>query len=141
MNKLIIALLSLGLMSCAQESVELVDTTWELNSMNSKELDRSIVMNEDSFTLIIFKEGAELRLGGRGDGNSIMGVVELDAPNSEIEFENMASTRMMSKNQTLEDEYLKMLDEVDGYSIKGSELNLMDDDKIVATYLYKKKKN
>ena len=43
-------------------------------------------------------------------------------------------TRMACPEMQYEDAFVKMLDEVDGYEIKGEELKLYDDKKLLAEF-------
>ena len=43
-------------------------------------------------------------------------------------------TRMACPEMQYEDAFVKMLDEVDGYEIKGAELKLYDDKKLLAEF-------
>ena len=51
-----------------------------------------------------------------------------------LEFENMGMTRMACPDMQYEDAFVKMLDDVDRFEIKGSELTFFDDDKSLAVF-------
>ena len=51
-----------------------------------------------------------------------------------LEFENLGMTRMACPEMQYEDAFVKMLDEVDGYEIKGEELKFYDDKKLLAEF-------
>ena len=48
----------------------------------------------------------------------------------ELEFKNLGMTRMACPDMQYEDAFVKMLDDVDRFEIKGSELTFFDDDKV-----------
>ena len=51
-----------------------------------------------------------------------------------LEFENMGMPRMACPDMQYEDAFVKMLDDVDRFEIKGSELTFFDDDKSLAVF-------
>lgn len=76
----------------------------------------------DSFTLSLTTENT---LTGKGDCNRLMGGYKSDNANGTISFGNVASTRMFCPNQANEDKFLKLLGEIDGYTIDGNMLMLV----------------
>ena len=71
-------------------------------------------------------------MSGRTNCNRFFGKYELKG--QKLEFENLGMTRMACPEMQYEDAFVKMLDEVDGYEIKGAELKLYDDKKLLAEF-------
>ena len=71
-------------------------------------------------------------MSGRTNCNRFFGRYELKG--QKLEFENLGMTRMACPEMQYEDAFVKMLDEVDRYEIKGSELKFYDDKKVVAEF-------
>lgn len=69
---------------------------------------------------------------GRTNCNRFFGKYELKG--QKLEFENLGMTRMACPEMQYEDAFVKMLDEVDGYEIKGEELKFYDDKKLLAEF-------
>lgn len=82
----------------------------------------------------------ENRVVGNGGCNSIMGSYNLEDGNK-IKFSKMASNMMACMEITYENEFLKVFEEVDSYSIKGDTLLLKSADmaslaKFTSVYFY-----
>ena len=71
-------------------------------------------------------------VAGRTNCNRFFGRYELKG--KKLEFENMGMTRMACPDMQYEDAFVKMLDDVDRFEIKGSELTFFDDDKSLAVF-------
>lgn len=71
-------------------------------------------------------------MSGRTNCNRFFGKYELKG--QKLEFGNLGMTRMACPEMQYEDAFVKMLDEVDGYEIKGAELKLYDDKKLLAEF-------
>lgn len=91
---------------------------WQLVQMDGM----SFKAEGDSFTLSLTTENT---LTGKGDCNRLMGGYKSDNANGTISFGNVASTRMFCPNQANEDKFLKLLGEIDGYTIDGNMLMLV----------------
>ena len=64
--------------------------------------------------------------------NRCFGKYELKG--KELELKNLGMTRMACPDMQYEDAFVKMLDEVDRFEIKGAELTLFDDHKALAVF-------
>ena len=84
----------------------------------------------DFFTLEF--NAADTMVAGRTNCNRFFGRYELKG--KKLEFENMGMTRMACPDMQYEDAFVKMLDDVDRFEIKGSELTFFDDDKSLAVF-------
>ena len=71
-------------------------------------------------------------VAGRTNCNRFFGKYELKG--QELSFENLGMTRMACPDMQYEDAFVKMLDEVDSYEIKGSDLKFFDDKKVIAEF-------
>ena len=84
----------------------------------------------DFFTLEF--NAADTMVAGRTNCNRFFGKYELKG--KELELKNLGMTRMACPEMQYEDAFVKMLDEVDGYEIKGEELKFYDDKKLLAEF-------
>ena len=71
-------------------------------------------------------------VAGRTNCNRFFGKYELKG--KELELKNLGMTRMACPDMQYEDAFVKMLDEVDRFEIKGAELTLFDDHKALAVF-------
>ena len=71
-------------------------------------------------------------MSGRTNCNRFFGKYELKG--QKLEFGNLGMTRMACPDMQYEDAFVKMLDEVDRFEIKGAELTLFDDHKALAVF-------
>ncbi len=78
----------------------------------------AINQETDFFTLEF--NAADTMVAGRTNCNRFFGRYELKG--KKLEFENMGMTRMACPDMQYEDAFVKMLDDVDRFEIKGSEL-------------------
>lgn len=92
---------------------------------------KAIDAEADFFTLQF--SAADTLVSGRTNCNRFFGKYELKG--QKLEFENLGMTRMACPEMQYEDAFVKMLDEVDGYEIKGEELKFYDDKKLLAEFL------
>ena len=114
--------------SAAQDKA-LEGTTWKLAQMQSIPA-TAIDREADFFTLEL--NAADTMVAGRTNCNRFFGKYELKG--QKLEFENLGMTRMACPEMQYEDAFVKMLDEVDGYEIKGEELKFYDDKKLLAEF-------
>ena len=84
----------------------------------------------DFFTLEF--NAADTMVAGRTNCNRFFGKYELKG--KELELKNLGMTRMACPDMQYEDAFVKMLDEVDRFEIKGAELTLFDDHKALAVF-------
>lgn len=86
---------------------------------------RGVGKEADFFTLEF--NAADTMVAGRTNCNRFFGKYELKG--KELELKNLGMTRMACPDMQYEDAFVKMLDEVDRFEIKGAELTLFDDHK------------
>ena len=114
--------------SAAQDKT-LEGTTWKLAKMES--IPATAINQETDFFTLEFN-AADTMVAGRTNCNRFFGRYELKG--KKLEFENMGMTRMACPDMQYEDAFVKMLDEVDRFEIKGAELTLFDDHKALAVF-------
>ena len=114
--------------SAAQDKT-LEGTTWKLAKMES--IPATAINQETDFFTLEFN-AADTMVAGRTNCNRFFGRYELKG--KKLEFENMGMTRMACPDMQYEDAFVKMLDDVDRFEIKGSELTFFDDDKSLAVF-------
>ncbi len=113
----------------SQKELPLEGTTWKLAGMESIPAS-AIASEEDAFTLEF--NAADTLVAGRTNCNRFFGSYELKGKS--LKFGTLGMTRMACPEMQYEDTFVRMLDGVDGYEIKGSELKLLDGDQVVATF-------
>ena len=126
------AALLLAMTACGgsqKKALPLEGTTWKLAKMEAIPA-KAIDAEADFFTLQF--SAADTLVSGRTNCNRFFGKYELKG--QKLEFENLGMTRMACPEMQYEDAFVKMLDEVDRYEIKGSELKFYDDKKVVAEF-------
>jgi heat shock protein HslJ len=118
------AALACALMSCGtgKNSVAVVDFTGEWNIV---EVNGEKVSAENAPFLGFDKNGH--RLYGNAGCNRLMGSFELDTLNAgKVKFGQVAATRMMCPDMTLEQNVLEALNKVAGYETVGEDVALND---------------
>ena len=126
------AALLLAMTACGgsqKKALPLEGTTWKLAKMEAIPA-KAIDAEADFFTLEF--NAADTMVAGRTNCNRFFGRYELKG--KKLEFENMGMTRMACLDMQYEDAFVKMLDDVDRFEIKGSELTFFDDDKSLAVF-------
>ena len=126
------SVLLLAMTACGgsqKKDLPLEGTQWKLAKMESIPA-KSIDAEADYFTLQF--NAADTMVAGRTNCNRFFGKYELKG--QKLEFENLGMTRMACPEMEYEDAFVKMLDDVDRYEIKGSELKLYDDQKMLAVF-------
>ena len=113
----------------AGQDKKLEGTTWKLAKMEA--IPAAAVGKEADFFTLQFS-AADTLVSGRTNCNRFFGKYELKG--QKLEFENLGMTRMACPEMQYEDAFVKMLDEVDGYEIKGEELKFYDDKKLLAEF-------
>lgn len=113
----------------AHHDLPLEGTTWKLSSMTGIPAG-SINAEPDYFTLQF--NAADTLISGRTNCNRFFGKYELDG--KKLGLDNLGMTRMACPEMQYEDAFVRMLDEVDHYEIKGSELTFYDDHKALAVF-------
>lgn len=104
-------------------------TTWKLSKMEA--VPASAVDKEADFFTLEFN-AADTMVAGRTNCNRFFGKYELKG--KELEFKNLGMTRMACPDMQYEDAFVRMLDEVDSFEIKGTSLTLYDDHKTLAVF-------
>lgn len=107
---------------------DLVGKSWKLTSMAG--IPAEVIVAEDAFVMEF--NGEEKSFAGRTNCNRFFGHYELKG--RELDFDNMGMTRMACPDMIYEDIFVKMLDDVDRYKLKGSELTLLDDKRVLAVF-------
>lgn len=119
-----------GLAACGgRNDLPLEGTTWQLASMEEIPSE-AIDPKTDAFTLVFDAE--QQMVYGRTNCNRFFGSYRIEE--RELEFGDLGMTRMACPDMEYEDAFVRMLDEVDGYGIRGEELTLYDDGKPLATF-------
>ena len=113
----------------AGQDKKLEGTTWKRARMEA--IPAAAVGKEADFFTLQFS-AADTLVSGRTNCNRFFGKYELKG--QKLEFENLGMTRMACPEMQYEDAFVKMLDEVDGYEIKGEELKFYDDKKLLAEF-------
>ena len=126
------AALLLAMTACGgsqKEALPLEGTTWKLAKMEAIPA-KAVDAEADFFTLEF--NAADTMVAGRTNCNRFFGKYELKG--KELELKNLGMTRMACPDMQYEDAFVKMLDEVDRFEIKGAELTLFDDHKALAVF-------
>ena len=113
----------------AGQDKKLEGTTWKLAKMEA--IPAAAVGKEADFFTLEFN-AADTMVAGRTNCNRFFGKYELKG--KELELKNLGMTRMACPDMQYEDAFVKMLDDVDRFEIKGSELTFFDDDKSLAVF-------
>ena len=128
MKRILLAMIAMVAMAaCTKQPVALENTEWKLVELKgaSNEL-FAAEPNTFFFTL-----STENGLNGVGACNSFFGNYKISAIDS-ILIQPMGMTQMACKDMALEDEFIKMLYEVNTYSIEGDRLSLFNEGTKVA---------
>ena len=112
-----------------KKALPLEGTTWKLAKMEAIPA-KAVDAEADFFTLEF--NAADTMVAGRTNCNRFFGKYELKG--KELELKNLGMTRMACPDMQYEDAFVKMLDDVDRFEIKGSELTFFDDDKSLAVF-------
>lgn len=114
---------------CGGAQTALEGTTWKLAEMEGIPAE-AINAGADAFTLKF--DAADTLVSGRTNCNRFFGKYEKQ--DGKLEFGNLGMTRMACPDMQYEDAFVKMLDEVARFEIKGAELTLFDDHKALAVF-------
>lgn len=123
------AVLLAGAVACGRQDLPLEGTTWKLASMPGIPAE-AIAREADSFTLEF--NAADTMVFGRTNCNRFFGGYEVDG--RDLDLGDLGMTRMACPEMEYEDVFVRMLDEVERYEIRGDELILYDDLKQLATF-------
>ena len=113
----------------SQKELPLEGTTWKLAGMESIPAS-AVDAEEDAFTLEF--NAADTLVAGRTNCNRFFGKYELTGKS--LKMGPLGMTRMACPDMQYEDSFVRMLDGVDSYEIKGSELKLLDGGQVVAEF-------
>ena len=132
MKKLFVAALALAAMTaCCGGAADatLEGTTWKLSKMEG--IPATAIDGEaDAFTLVF--NAADTMVAGRTNCNRFFGPYELKGKS--LKFGTLGMTRMACPDMQYEDAFVRMLDEVDGFEIKGSDLKLLKGEQVLAEF-------
>lgn len=103
------------------------ETSWQLVSMEGK----AVTAEEDKYTIEFSAEG---RVSGKGDCNRLTGSYTANALTGSLNASQLASTRMMCRDQASEDRFMKLLTSADSYRIDGSMLMIQHGDETVLVF-------
>ena len=123
------ATLLLAMTACGGSQTKnqpLEGTSWKLSRMETIPAS-AIEAEADAFTLEF--NAADTMVAGRTNCNRFFGKYALSGQS--LKFENLGMTRMACPDMAYEDAFVQMLNGVDAYEIKGSELKLLDGQKKV----------
>lgn len=129
MKKMILAVAALFMLASCEpkENAPLETTNWKLVELYG---DANPVFEAgDSFTFTLDGES----ITGIGSVNRFFGGYTLTEDGLKV-GDNMGMTRMMGENIDLEDAYVQMFADVDGYAIDGDELSLTSAGVVVARF-------
>lgn len=110
-----------------EKSLPMENTKWNLTELQGAT--NEAFNNADTFWFALDGEG----IIGVGACNNFFGGYQLDA-NGGFEVGAMGMTRMACPDMELEDEFVRLLDEADGYEIQGDILTLKRGDEPVAKF-------
>ena len=113
-----------------KNTIPLTGTEWKLSQLGNE------VITSDNFRMTLGEDG---KITGIGDCNRYNGAFTQRAGATRTSGglavrENLISTRMMCPNQARETAFLKMLREVDSWSIDGNRLMLIKGGNVLAIF-------
>lgn len=111
-------------------TIPLVGTEWKLSQLGGA------TVTSDNFRMTLGEDG---KITGIGDCNRFNGAFTQGAGGNRVSgglsvSENLVSTRMMCPNQAQESAFLKMLHEIDSFSIDGNRLLLIKGGDVLAIF-------
>ena len=101
-------------------ALSILKTKWKLVELNGKPIVKSKEMNKESFLQL----NSENRYAAFAGCNNLMGEYDLKEQILQIKFSKGASTMMACSDMETEQEFGKMLETVDNYSINGNQMTL-----------------
>lgn len=111
------------------KELPLEGTAWKLAKMDSIPAS-AITAEEDAFTLQF--NAADTLVSGRTNCNRFFGPYQLNGKS--LKFGMLGMTRMACPEMQYEDLFVRMLDRVNGFEIKGSDLKLLDGEQVLAEF-------
>ena len=100
-------------------------TEWTLVQVEGKSFDAG-----DKYQVVFGKDN---RISGIGDCNRLTGSYTAD-DNGKMKISQIASTRMMCPDQTMENKFFDILQQIDTYQLDGKMLLLLRDGELVAVF-------
>ncbi|OUQ52243.1 heat-shock protein [Alistipes sp. An116] len=122
-------LLAMTACCCQQENLPLEGTSWKLSKMESIPA-TAVSAEEDAFTLMF--NAADTLVAGRTNCNRFFGPYILNGKS--LKFGDLGMTRMACPDLQYETSFVEMLSKVNGFEIKGSDLKLLDGDRVLAEF-------
>lgn len=123
MKRIIFAMIAMATMAaCSQQPVAIENTEWKLVELYGN-TNEQFAAEPDTFFFMLSTENG---LNGVGACNRFFGNYRLGGLDT-LELEPMGMTQMACPNMELEDEFVKMLHEVNTYSIEGNRLVLFNE--------------
>lgn len=114
--------------SCnSSEERSLSGVEWVVMKMNGKNID----LGEEGDISIIF-DAASHRVTGNAGCNNFFGTYTESSEG--LEFSKIGVTKMSCPNIHVEMTFLKILEDADGYTIKGNRLSLKENGNIIAVF-------
>ena len=104
-----------------KNSAQLADKYWKLTELNGAPVEEGQSAKEPHIIL----DNQNLRLSGNAGCNVITGAYQLTKP-GKITFLPIAATQMMCLNMEIENQFLKIFESVEGYTINGDVLTFVD---------------
>jgi len=101
---------------------DIVEKYWKLKELNGEEIKWAGIEGREPHIILKIDEN---RVAGSGGCNNIMGTYEIKE-NDKITFSRMASTMMACPDMKTESAFLKSIETIDNYVIKGDNLILRD---------------
>ncbi|MBL7842334.1 MAG: META domain-containing protein [Cyclobacteriaceae bacterium] len=115
------------LFACQTQNISLFDTEWKLKTINGKDYSSY----NPPATLTFTQE--ESRVSGHAGCNRFFGGYEL--ANDNVSFGQLGATKMFCEDKMeLEDNYLKALEQVKRYRMKGNSLQLLDGTTVILEF-------
>ena len=113
----------------AGQDKKLEGTTWKLAKMEA--IPAAAVGKEADFFTLEFN-AADTMVAGRTNCNRFFGPYILNGKS--LKFGNLGMTRMACPDLQYETSFVEMLSKVNGFEIKGSDLKLLDGDRVLAEF-------
>lgn len=125
---LCMTLVGVGGCNSSKNMAKLNDVKWVLETLNGEKVKLTDPNNE----MFIRFDEAEKRVNGRAACNRFFGNYEMDG--NKLKFSPMGATRMACPDLAVENEFFKMLDQVDSFKIKDHLLSFESKGTVVATF-------
>lgn len=104
-----------------KEPSEVLEKYWKLIEINGQKVTADDFADREPYLIL---KSIDNRVTGNGGCNSFFGTYELQSNVNRISFSKMGSTRMACIKPTVENDFLKVLETVDNYTVKNDTLQL-----------------